>query len=94
MIAATYMEWWEKEVKDIIISQYGGLKKANSICQFARQIRNAFAHSKINITVEACSDPIWKGLNLLEHNGKNLTDLLTTADFINFWIEFEEAELT
>jgi len=90
VIASRFIEWWEGGVKDIIMSKYDGINKANSICQFARQIRNTFGHSKIYITKRNCPDPIWKGLNLLEHNGGSITDLLTTADFINFWIEFEE----
>lgn len=93
VIASRFIEWWEGGVKDIIMSKYDGINNANSICQFARQVRNAFGHSKINITKRNCPDPVWKELNLLEHNGKNLTDLLKPADIINFWLEFESVEL-
>ena len=88
-----FIKWWEEDVKNRIITKYGDLKKASSICQFARQIRNSFGHAQINITVNNCPDPIWNSLNLKNYNGQNIYSLLTVADFINFWIEFEQEEL-
>jgi len=58
VIASRFIEWWEGGVKDIIMSKYDGINNANSICQFARQVRNAFGHSKINITKRNCPDPV------------------------------------
>ncbi len=88
-----FIKWWEKDVKDKIISKYGQLKDANPICQFARQIRNSFGHSGINVTTNNCADPIWNGLNLKNRNGQNIHSLVSIADFVNFWIEFEQIEL-
>lgn len=88
-----FIKWWEEDVKDRIVVKYGELKNANSMCQFARQIRNSFGHSQVNVTAHNCPDPIWNGLNLKKNNGKNIYTLLTVADLINFWIEFEESEL-
>jgi hypothetical protein len=52
-----------------------------------------FGHSQVNVTVSNCPYPIWNGLNLKNCNGQNIHSLLTIADFINFWIEFENLEL-
>ena len=88
-----FIKWWEEDVRDKIITKYGELKNANSMCQFARQLRNSFGHSKINVTANNCLDPVWNGLNLRNNNGKNIYTLLTVGDIINFWIEFEKSEL-
>ena len=88
-----FIKWWEEDILHRIISKYGQLKNANSICQFARQIRNSFGHSKVNVTANNCVDPIWNGLNLKNKNGQNIYSLMTVADFVNFWIEFEKTEI-
>lgn len=88
-----FIKWWEEDIKERVTQKYNGIRNANSVCQFARQIRNAFGHSQINITVSNCDDPIWNGLNLKDNNGKNIYEIMSIADFINFWIEFEQLEL-
>ncbi len=88
-----YIKWWEEEVRENITAKYNGLKNASELCQFARQIRNAFGHAEINITVNNCPDPIWNQLNLKEYNGSDIHTILTVADIINLWIEFEKLEL-
>lgn len=88
-----YIKWWEDGVREKISEKYKGLKNANELCQFARQIRNAFGHADINITTNNCPDPIWNQLNLKEYNGNDIHTILTVADIINFWIEFEKLEL-
>jgi hypothetical protein len=88
-----YINWWEEDVKNTINQKYNGIKNANSICQFARQVRNSFGHSKISVTAENCTDPIWNGLNLKNKNGKDIYEVLSIADLINLWIDFENEEL-
>lgn len=90
-----FINWWEGEVCQKIILKYGKLNLANSRCQFARQLRNAFGHSKINIDEKLkCEiDPVWQYLNLKEFQGQNVFDLMSLGDLVNFWIEFEQTEL-
>lgn len=93
VIEKQFLNWWENKIKDIIYSKYGRLNNANEMCQFARQLRNSFGHSKINITVDIPNQPTWKGTNLIHYNGHNIFEVISFADIINFWIEFERAEL-
>ncbi|WP_159086024.1 hypothetical protein [Flavobacterium faecale] len=90
-----FIDWWEEKICPKIILKYGKLNLANSKCQFARQLRNAFAHSKINIdkNLKCEIKPVWQYLNLKEFNGEKVFDLMSLGDLINFWIEFEETEL-
>ncbi|MBD0723902.1 hypothetical protein B6A10_01775 [Flavobacterium sp. L1I52] len=89
-----FIDWWENEVCQRIITKYGGINKANSKCQFARQLRNAFGHSKINIQENLrCVDPIWQYLNLKKFPGQKIFELMSLGDLVNFWIDFEETEL-
>lgn len=89
-----FIDWWENEVSHIIELKYKGMNNANSICQFARQLRNAFGHSKVNIKENLKSvDPVWCYLNLKQFNGQKVFDLISLADLVNFWIEFEDKEL-
>ncbi|MEM0578305.1 hypothetical protein [Flavobacterium polysaccharolyticum] len=93
VIEKQFLNWWEKKVKKIIHSKYGGLDNANNLCQFARQLRNSFGHSKINITINIQNQPIWKNINLIDYNSRNIFEVVSFADIINFWIEFERIEL-
>lgn len=88
-----FINWWETNIKNKISYKYNGLNNANSICQFARQVRNSFGHSKINVTTNNCAEPIWNGLNLKNNNGEDIFKVLSIADLINLWIEFEKEEL-
>jgi hypothetical protein len=93
VIEKQFLNWWENKVKDIIHTKYNGLNNANSLCQFARQLRNSFGHSKINITINIQNQPIWKDINLIEYNGRNIFEVVSFADIVNFWVEFERVEL-
>lgn len=93
VIEKQFINWWESKVKDIIHKKYNGLNNANSLCQFARQLRNSFGHSKINITINIQNQPIWKDINLIEFNGQNIFEIVSFADIVNFWVEFEKIEL-
>lgn len=89
-----FINWWEESVCQKIIIKYGRLNYANSKCQFARQLRNAFGHSKINVDENLkCEEPIWQYLNLKNFSGQKIFDLMTLGDLINFWLDFEETEL-
>lgn len=90
-----FIDWWEESVREKINSKYGKLDKANSMCQFARQLRNAFGHSSIDVyeNAKCINDPVWQYLNLKNFPGKKVFDLMTIGDLVNFWIEFEETEL-
>lgn len=88
-----FIDWWENGVCIRIKEKYGSLNKANSKCQFARQLRNAFAHSKVNINQnQRCKEPIWQYLNLNSFNGYKVFELMSLGDLVNFWIDFEETE--
>ncbi|MFV7233890.1 hypothetical protein [Flavobacterium sp. ZB4R12] len=93
VIETQFINWWEENIKNFVVTKYSKMEKANSICQFARQIRNGFGHSGISINVNNCPDPIWNSLNLKNYQGEKIFSLITIADLINFWIEFEEVEL-
>lgn len=90
-----FINWWEEKVCQKIILKYGKLNLANSQCQFARQLRNAFGHSKINIDAKLRCEisPVWQYLNLKEFQGQKIFDLMSLGDLVNFWIEFEKTEL-
>ena len=88
-----FISWWEEDIKNRVNRKYNGLKNANSICQFARQVRNSFGHSGINVTVNNCTEPVWNGLNLKANNGIDIYSVLSIADLINLWLEFEHNEL-
>ena len=87
------INWWEGGMGNLVIARYGKIDLAPEICQFARQCRNACGHLGVNITTTKGPDPIWKGVNLKSHQGKKLREILTEADFIDFWIDFERTEL-
>ena len=88
-----FINWWEEFACQKIISKYKKLNNANSNCQFARQLRNAFGHSKINIDKNLnCDDPIWQYLNLKNFPGQKIFSLMSLGDLINFWIDIEETE--
>ncbi len=93
VIEKQFINWWEKKVKNIINIKYGSLDKANNLCQFARQLRNSFAHSKIKIKNNIPNQPIWQNINLIEYNNRNIFEVVSFADIINFWVEFERIEL-
>src|SRR5690554_2177850 len=89
-----FIDWWENGVGGKIKEKYGSLNNANSKCQFARQLRNAFAHSKINVDQNLkCPEPIWNYLNLKKFYGHQVFELMSLGDLVNFWIDFEETEL-
>lgn len=87
------IEWWER-IKQIIYDKYNGTKNYNHHCQFARHLRNGAGHNGIKIDNEDEVDPIWKGLNLKGHRGKQIRDILTEADIFDFWIDFEMTEFS
>ena len=94
LVEKQFIDWWETDVSQRIKTKYGKLDNANSRCQFARQLRNAFGHSKINIHQNLqCADPIWQYLNLKKFSGQKVFELMSLGDLVNFWIEFEETEL-
>ncbi|SDM02548.1 hypothetical protein [Kriegella aquimaris] len=88
-----FINWWEEDIKNRIHEKYNGLKNASPICQFTRQVRNSFGHSGINVTANNCMDPIWNKLNLKATNGIDIYAVLSIADLINLWIEFEHDEV-
>lgn len=89
-----FINWWEEGACKKIIFKYEKLNQSNSKCQFARQLRNAFGHSKINIDINLkCEDPVWQYLNLKNFPEQKIFDLMTLGDLVNFWIDFEETEL-
>lgn len=91
VIAGCYLSYYEK-IKDRIVNRYGSdPHQWPSQLQFARIVRNAFAHqSVITITNQNAAPVTWRHLTYgLQDNGRNIFTDLFVVEMIDLFKDVE-----